>query len=134
MPARNSPSRVVYQGIKYRIEWAITRGGTCPARDVFESLDDSDRAPIEALFRRLADHGKIVNEEQFKKLTGQDLWEFKKFQIRFYGNYRPGGRFLIADGVTDKKSNRGRPQDYERARRILEENDQVESKRKEGQR
>jgi hypothetical protein len=134
MPARNSPSRVFYQGIKYRIEWAITHRGTCPGRDVFESLEDGDRASMEALFKRLANYGKIVNEEQFKKLTGQDLWEFKKFQMRFYGNYRPGGRFLIAHGVTDKKRNRGRPQDYEKARRVLEENDHVESKRKEGQR
>jgi hypothetical protein len=78
-----------------------------------------------ARFKRLADFGWIRNTEQFKKT--RDLFEFKKHQIRFWGDFRKG-RFLIAHGVADKKSDKINPEDLKKARRILAENDEIENK------
>ncbi len=84
---------------------------------------------MQALFNRLAEHGKIVNNEKFKKLgemQGQALWEFKSFQLRFLGGFAPGGRFLLAHGLRKKRDAHAR-RDLERAARVLRENRQVEA-------
>ncbi len=97
------------------------------------SLSEGDQARVLALFRRLAETGRIVNREKFKKLGsmaaggGSEIWEFKSFQVRFLGDFRRGGRFLVAHGIRKKEHNL-RPADIEIAVRILKEHDS----RKEG--
>lgn len=85
-----------------------------------------------ALFQRFADKGDIANREHFKCLgkAGGNLWEFKSFQLRFLGDYRPGGRFVIAHGLRKKKNDLD-PSDIARANRILGENDDREAREKE---
>lgn len=92
------------------------------ARFFFDQLSDKDRAKVLSLFQRLGDHGRISNKEKFKSLTGTDLWEFKSFQIRFLGSFRPRGRFVIALGMRKKKDRHSRS-DLEKAARILAEYD-----------
>lgn len=78
---------------------------------------------MQVLFERLADHGRIRNNEQFKKLgdrQGHAIWEFKSYQLRFLGAFTPGGRFLVALGLR-KKKNKLRSADLDRAARILSE-------------
>jgi hypothetical protein len=50
-----------------------------------------------ALFQILGETGKILNREKFKGLgeQGLGLFEFKSFQIRFIGDFRPGKRFVV---------------------------------------
>lgn len=82
-----------------------------------------------ALFKRLADMGDIANREHFKSLgrAGKGLWEFKRFQLRFLGDYRPGSRFVVALGVRKKKDEHD-PVDIEKAVRILAEHDEREKR------
>jgi hypothetical protein len=119
------PSRVICKGARLCIEWAFDSQRRCPARDVFNGLPAKDQAALLARFKRLADFGSIRNTEHFKKT--RDLFEFKKYQIRFWGDFRKG-RFLIAHGVADKKTDKIDPEDLKRAQRILKENDEIESK------
>lgn len=105
------------------VAWAIDASGSAPARDFFQDLDDTDAAKVEALFKRLAEYGRITNREKFKKLgerQGQALWEFKSFQLRFLGGFAPGGQFLVAVGLRKKRDGH-RPRDLDRAARILRE-------------
>jgi Phage derived protein Gp49-like (DUF891) len=90
-------------------------------------LGQQDRQRIIALFKRLADDGDIASREHFKCLgkKGKGLWEFKRFQIRFLGDYRSGGRFLVAHGVCKKKDELD-DSDIEKAVRILAEGDERE--------
>lgn len=101
--------------------WAADASGRMPARDFFLAQSDSDRAKLLALFKRLADFGVISNREKFKKLDGE-LWEFKSFQLRILGTFRPSGIFLLAHGVRKKKDEHSKS-DLETARRILKEHD-----------
>ena len=106
------------------VEWAVDSRGRMPARDFFLQLGDGDRAKVLALFNRLAQEGRINNKEKFKSLgeRGAGLWEFKSFQVRLLGDFRPGGRFLVAHGVKKKKDNLNAA-DIGTALRVLEEDD-----------
>ena len=84
-------------------------------------LSGKEKAGILALFRRLADFGRIQNTQHFKKVR-DDLWEFKKSQIRLLGGFRPGGRFVLALGLK-KKDDKHKPKDLKKAEKILEEID-----------
>ncbi len=114
-----------------KVEWATDENGNMPARSYYLDLTDNDKAKILALFQRLADQGFIQNREKFKKLgskakgKGSELWEFKSFQHRFLGDFRPRSRFIIAHAL-QKKSDNLPTSDIARAIRILQENDQQE--------
>lgn len=114
------------------VEWAVGSRGNLPARDVYRSLPDTDKAKVEALFHRLAEFGPIGNREKFRQLgkkagpKARGLWEFKSFQIRFIGDFRPGGRFIVSHGLDNKKKDDLPRSDIEKAVRILEEHDSSE--------
>src|SRR4051794_40194305 len=105
-----------------------------PALEYFKTLCIQERLKIMALFKRLADKGDIASREHFKCLgkQGEGLWEFKHHQLRFLGDYRPGGRFIVAHGVR-KKQDDLKPADIARAKRVLEEHDERERLAREGQ-
>lgn len=89
-----------------RVVWAADKSGKSPARDFFLQLDERDRAKIQAVFNRLADHGKVNSRERFKKLDecdGQALWEIKSFQLRFIGTFSPTKEFVVAHGLRKKQ-------------------------------
>ncbi|MGH7433764.1 MAG: type II toxin-antitoxin system RelE/ParE family toxin [Candidatus Methylomirabilales bacterium] len=115
-------------GPRITVEWVVDLKGAMPAREFYLGLSRGDQAKVMALFRRLADFGQISNREKFKQLgpkageKGRGLWEFKSGQIRLIGDFRPGGRFLVAHG-TVKKADDLPKQDIERAIRILAEHD-----------
>jgi hypothetical protein len=118
------------KGARMTVEWAVDSRGRMPALEFFQSLPREDRQKVMALFKRLADAGDIASREHFKCLgrSGEGLWEFKRFQLRFLGDYRPGGRFVVAHGLI-KKRDALAPADIQRAVRILAEHDQREEER-----
>jgi hypothetical protein len=83
------------------------------------------------LFQRLADFGKISNQEKFKGLgkKGAGLFEFKSFQDRFIGDFRSGKRFLVAV-YSKKKKNQLDPAAVKRAVAILAANDEWEKQKR----
>lgn len=92
-----------------------------PARVFVMSQSTSDQAKLFALFQRLAAFGVINNREKFKKVE-DDLWEFKSFQLRILGGFRPGHFFVLAHGVRKKQDHLSKA-DIVTARRILTEHD-----------
>lgn len=105
------------------MEWALDTNGKMPGREFFDSLNESDQAKVLALFKLLAETGQIRNREKFQKLEGTELFEFKSFQLRFHGDFRPGRRFVVASGVRKKKQKADKS-DLQVAARILKESDQ----------
>jgi hypothetical protein len=105
----------------------VDEKGTLPAKLDFEILSPADRAKIFSLFRRLADSGTISNREKFKSLgtKGAHLWEFKSFQDRFIGDFRPSKRFLVA-AYSRKKRDQLDPAAVTRAAKVLAANDRYE--------
>lgn len=120
---------IAVEGQKVRVEWAIDSRGRMPAFEFYSELERADRQRVLALFKRLADTGDIASREHFKSLgkTGGNLWEFKRFQLRFLGDYRPGGRFVVALGVRKKRDELS-SSDIKKALRILTEHDEQERK------
>jgi hypothetical protein len=109
------------------VEWAVRANGSLAAKTDFDNLVEEDRAKVFSLFRRLADSGAISNREKFKNLgsQGAHLWEFKAFQDRFIGDFRPGKRFLVA-AYTRKKRDKLDPAVITRAAAVLAANDRYE--------
>jgi|SRR5215203_5208572 len=127
-------SAVAVKGEKLTVEWAIDSRGRTPALKYFKALEKKDQQKMISLFKRLADAGVIVNRKQFKSLgdKGEGLWEFKDFQQRFLGDFRPGGRFVIAHGLQKQQDDLD-PNDIARAKRILGEHDAREEKERQAQ-
>ena len=107
------------------VEWAVDARGRMPGREFLNSQNEADQAKIYALFKQLADTGQLRNREKFQKLTGSALFEFKSFQLRFLGDFRPGNRFIVAIGVRKKKQ-KASPGDLKAAEKILQEHDNHE--------
>jgi len=126
--------RITARGSWGTVEWAADSREATPARDYYLNLSEKQQAKVLALFQRLAEFGKIFDRTKFKQLgprakgKGAELWEFKSGQDRFLGDFRPGGRFLIAHALCKKSDNLPKP-DIEKAVRILEEHDLQEKGR-----
>jgi len=124
----SDPVHIAAKGAWGKVEWAIDLKGEMPARDYYLKLPDEDKAKVNTLFQRLADFGSITNWEKFRQLgekagaKAKGLCEFKSFQIRFIGDFRPGKRFIIAHG-TRKKKDKLPQAEIEKAIRILVEHD-----------
>jgi hypothetical protein len=125
-------NKVAAKGAWGTVEWAVSTDGSMPAREIFLKLSPAEKAKVLSLFQHLADHGAITNREKFRQLgekagsQSRGLWEFKSHQIRFFGDFRLGRRFILAHGITDKKQDKLRKSDIQIAMRIMSENDAQE--------
>lgn len=106
------------------VDWGFNSARQMPAREFFLTLEQDDRDKVLALFQRLADTGRISNIQKFKSVE-PGLWEFKSFQLRFLGDFRPGKRFVVATGLRKKRDALDKV-DIATAHRVLAENDAVE--------
>lgn len=118
------------------VEWAATTTGeSVPAKGAFDALGDDDRAKVLALFKWLAGQGQIKNRQKFRQLgqqakgKAQGFFEFKSFQDRFIGDFRPGKRFIIG-AYAHKKKDKLDEEDINRAVKALAANDQWEEQQK----
>ena len=116
MPKRE----VLCRGNFYTVELALTGNGRCPGKKFLNSLSKDDREKILRVIKRLADAGKVANREQFKKIEGEDFFEFKNSQIRMPCYFHAAGRLIITHGFI-KKEDRIRPEEIDRMKRIRDE-------------
>jgi len=115
---------VLYKGRFHTVELAVTSNGRCPAKKFLNGLSKDDREKISRVIRRLADEGKIGNREQFKKIEGEDFFEFKNFQIRMPCYFRATGRLIITHGFMKKEAGI-RPEEIARMKRIRNEYEKI---------
>jgi len=116
MPKRE----VLYKGQFYKVELAITANGRCPGNKFLDSLSKLDREKILRIIKRLANEGKVVNREQFKKIEGTDFYEFKNSQIRMPCYFHADRRVIITHGFI-KKGDSIEPEQIDRMKRIRDE-------------
>jgi len=109
-------------GRKKTVVYAVCSKSDSPGQDFFNALDSSNQAKMNALFVRMADHGVIVNEEKFKKITGTNFFEFKSHQIRMPCYHLPGQLLVVTHGFF-KRSDRTPPAEIEKAERIPKEDE-----------
>jgi len=105
-------SDVLRDGTSRRLVWGADPSGRYRAREYFEGLGIGDRAKFEALFRRLAETGKIKNKEKFVK-EPNGIYCFKCHAKRI-ACFFDGREVVLIDGF-GKKTNQSK-----RSRRRLE--------------
>jgi len=119
MPKRE----VFHKGAFYTVELAFTANGKCPAKKFLDGLPNPEREKISRIIKRLADKadkGKLANRQQFKKIEGEDFFEFKNFQIRMPCYFHEDGRIIITHGFI-KKGDSIEPEQIDRMKRIQDE-------------
>jgi hypothetical protein len=88
-------------GSSRSIWWADDASGHHRAKDYFDKkLTPPERAKFQALFNRLADHGRIQNQEQFTKET-EHIWCFKRGKHRITC-FLEGTDWLLLTGFKKK--------------------------------
>jgi hypothetical protein len=116
MPKRE----VFHKGAFYTVELAFTANGKCPAKKFLDGLSKLDKEKILRIIKRLANEGKVTNRQQFKKIEGEEFFEFKNFQIRMPCYFHADGRVIITHGFI-KKGDSIEPEQIDRMKRIRDE-------------
>ncbi len=101
---KNVLTELVVEGEIFTIEALVSLNGGALAIDFLDSLTDKEQAQLSALFQRLADTGKIWNEQKFKHLEGcEGLFEFKADENRVFCFFYVGKKVILTHGFRKKK-------------------------------
>jgi phage-related protein len=117
----SAPTEIVARGNVFAIEAFISDQGGPLALKFLESLSEREQAQLAALFQRLADTGKIWNEQKFKHLEGSDsLFEFKANENRVLCFFFVGKRVILTHGFKKKQAKTPK-REIERAENLKKE-------------
>jgi phage-related protein len=104
---------VIYGGECFAIMWGTASNGQCQAKDYYEALNVADRAKALALFKRMADVGKIYDTTKFNQET-KKLFVFKPQPHRFFCFFVKGRRIFIVSAY-QKQGDKAPQQEIARA-------------------
>jgi len=110
-------TETIYLGAKFQL-LAIIENGRCHVREFIDSLNGSEQKKMYALLKSAADNGPPKNEEKFKKLNDDELFEFKDFQRRIFCTFDKGKLIVLTHGFI-KKSKKTPKSDIKRAKELL---------------
>jgi hypothetical protein len=82
------------EGAYFEIIWGLGSDGGCQAKDYYELLEVADRAKAMALFKRMAEVGKIYDKTKFNQET-KKLYVFKPQPHRFFCFFVKGKRIVV---------------------------------------
>lgn len=98
-------TEIVARGNVFAIEAFVSDQGGALALKFLESLSEKEQVQLAALFQRLADTGKIWNEQKFKHLEGTDsIFEFKTNENRVLCFFFVGKRVVLTHGFKKRKA------------------------------
>lgn len=93
---------IVARGAFGTVEYAVQANGASPAQEFVETeLDLDNQRKLAVLLEKLANQGRISNEEQFKKVEGS-LFELKQHQVRVFC-FQEGRRWILTHGFIKKR-------------------------------
>jgi phage-related protein len=110
---------IIHSGKAYDI-YGITIDNRCLVMDFINELEDADQKKIIALLQRAADFGPPRNEEKFKKLKDEMLWEFKSYQVRILCFFDKEKLIILTHGFK-KQRNKTPKSEIERANKLRKE-------------
>ena len=117
-------SELIYEGDIFKIEAYKTDKYETPALEWLEASPERLQVKFAALFKRLADNGRIYNEQKFKHLTGTEkIFEFKADDARVLSFFFFGKRVILTHGFI-KKSKKTPKREIERPQKIKKEFEQ----------
>ena len=107
---------IIYEGECFAITWGTASNGRCQARDYYEALNVADRAKAIALFKRMADVGRIYDTTKFNQET-KKLFVFKPQPHRFFCFFVKGRRIFIVSAY-QKQGDKAPQQEIARAENL----------------
>ena len=113
----NADESLVYAGSCFSIEWGQGSAKECQAREYYYALDEADRAKVLALFKRMADVGKIYDTSKFTQET-KKLYAFKPHPHRFFSFFIKGKRIIIVRAY-QKQSQKAPARELARAEALM---------------
>lgn len=114
-----NPDSIITRGEWGVVACAIRQNGTMPAMSFLDDiLDKKMKKRLGGLFQRLADQGRITNDQLFNHERGE-IWAFKRNKVRI-GCFRLGTAWFLTHGFI-KKARRWPTTQLDRADNIREE-------------
>jgi phage-related protein len=107
---------ILCEGLCFTIEWGRASNGRCQAQEYYEALAQADRAKALALFKRMADVGRIYDTTKFNQET-EKLYVFKSQPHRFFCFFMKGRRIFVVSAY-QKQGQKAPAREIERAERI----------------
>jgi phage-related protein len=115
------PTKSIYRGQVFHVEAMVFGNGSIPAEEWLDLQSWEQQQKFAALFKMLADAGKLWNEHKFKHLEGSNqIFEFKVDGGRILCFFFVGRRVILTHGFT-KKSRKTPRGELERAERYKAE-------------
>lgn len=93
---------IVYEGQKYKVEWYFTEGGTSPALEYYNNLEQNQRIKLLYLIKRMGDFGKINDTTKFNN-EGDQIFAFKPKPDRFLCFFERQGKIIITNAFCKKQ-------------------------------
>ena len=117
-------TKLIYEGEIFRIEAYINKSNETLSIDWLEKQSEKCQSKFAVLFDRLANHGKIYNENKFKHLEGSNqIFEFKVNNTRVFSFFFFGKRVILTHGFI-KKSRKTPKREIKRAENFKKEFEQ----------
>jgi len=102
---KDDDSILVVEGKRARVEFAVRKNGSMPAKEFLDKVktrDKTNRARLDVLFMRLAQRGKNdLSESVFSNLT-KEIFEFKRHPYRV-ACFFMGNRCLLTHGFPKRR-------------------------------
>ncbi|TGM04809.1 hypothetical protein EHQ76_07500 [Leptospira barantonii] len=96
------PEYLVYQGSAFQIEWYFDKNSKSVSLEFFEGLSIDEQDDFLVLVKKMADTGKIFNEQKFRN-EGDKIFAFKPKPNRFLCFFTVGKKIIITNGFPKRQ-------------------------------
>ncbi len=92
---------VIFNGLKFIIEWYFNSKGDSYALEYFDSLNDDEQIKALGLFELMGNLGEIRNKTKFN-FEGDKIYAFKPQPHRFLCFFFSGGKIVVTNAFHKK--------------------------------
>lgn len=102
MRKKKIPEYTVYQGALFKVEWYFDRNLESISLEFFEGLTIDEQDDFLVLVKKMADTGKIFNEQKFRN-EGDKIFAFKPKPNRFLCFFTVGKKIIVTNGFPKRQ-------------------------------
>ncbi|XDD49687.1 type II toxin-antitoxin system RelE/ParE family toxin [Leptospira sp. WS92.C1] len=93
---------LIYEGPAFSIEWYFDKSSKSIPLEFFESLSINEQEDFLVLVKKMADTGKIFNEQKFRN-EGDKIFTFKPKPNRFLCFFTVGKKIIVTNGFLKRQ-------------------------------
>ena len=94
-------SCVIYDGLKFTLEWYYDKDGKSVAYDYFKESTEEIQDKFLILVKKMGDFGKIYDKTKFRN-EGDGIYAFKPQPDRYLSFFTDGKKIIITNGFKKK--------------------------------